>query len=353
MNIIHIFHRLNRGGAELRTLEMMEKLQGKYKFHICIISGKKGSLDNAFEEIGVKLHYLKMNTPLFPFSFLKLLKKENIDVLHSHILFMSGYLQIIAVAANVKGRISHFRTSKDRKEENSRLRKIRNKFLKCLLEVSSTDLLYVSKVAKDNLFKLKLFPRKHKVVYNGFDSLQHSDIKVSETFVNVGRFMESKNQIFLLHVIDVLKHSYNKNIVITFLGNNKTEYGQRFCEVVQNYQLQENVVIKGEVGNPNEYLSSSEYFVFPSLLEGLPGALIEAHLNKCIVLTSNIPENKEVNSYFEESSFNLEIDANKWAYTINQLIDNNNEKLTRFSGGNPFSMEKLIENISSIYNKYK
>jgi glycosyltransferase involved in cell wall biosynthesis len=49
----------------------------------------------------------------------------------------------------------------------------------------------------------------------------------------------------------------------------------------------------GTVKNIPELLSESDFFVFPSYFEGLPGALIEAMMAKIPIICSDIPENKE------------------------------------------------------------
>lgn len=349
IKIMHVFSKMDRGGAELRTIEQIREMQGEFEFHICSTSGKKGELDMVLKEMGVQIHYINIKKVTFPVKFIQMLKTNDINIVHSHILFVSGIVQVLATIAKVKGRITHFRTSKDNKEKNNKVRLIRNKLLKIIIEIFSTNILYVSNIANKSLFPKKYSPKKHTTVYNGFD-LSNKDIsfeKEKGTFAYVARFYPTKNQIFLLDVIEVLKKKFQKDIQIDFIGKNNTEYGDEFLRIAKSKNLENNINVIGEVNNPLKYLKESEYFLFPSKLEGLPGALIEAHIQKCVVLSSNINENKEVNQYFSSSSYNLELDAEVWANKINELVSHNTQ--IKFSEKNPFDIKVTTKELKEIY----
>lgn len=349
IKIMHIFSRMNRGGAELRTIETMKLMNSNFEFHVCVTSGKKGELDDELKNIGITIHYLDIKKINFPIKFIKLLKNNDINVVHSHILFMSGLIQLLTFLSNVKNRITHFRTSKDNKERNSKTRKIRNKVLKIIIEIFSTKILYVSNIAKENLIPQKLFPYKHKTVYNGFEKIDFNKNveKKEDSFIYVGRFLNTKNQLFLLDVIEILKNDFNINIEVTFVGNIETDYGKKFLNIASERNLNKNINIIGEVNNPLEYLKTCKYFLFPSELEGLPGALIEAHLLNCIVITSNIKENSEVNQYFPDSSFELELNPKIWASNIEKLLSG--EKHITFNDINPFDINVTTQELKELY----
>lgn len=351
MKIMHIFSRMNRGGAELRTIDTIKLMNSDFEFHVCATSGKKGELDDELKNMGVTIHYLDIKKINFPIKFIKLLKNYDIDVVHSHILFMSGLIQILTFFSNVKNRITHFRTSKDSKEKNSKIRKIRNKVLKIIIEIFSTKILYVSNIAKENLIPQKFFPNKHKTIYNGFEKTYFNRKleKKENSFIYVGRFFHTKNQLFLLDVIENLKNDFNINIEVTFVGNIETDYGKKFLNIVSERDLNKNINIIGEVNNPLEYLKKYKYFLFPSELEGLPGALIEAHLLNCIVITSNIKENSEVNQYFPDSSFELELNPKIWASKIEKLLSG--EKHINFNDKNPFDINIITQELKELYTK--
>lgn len=349
--ILHVFGRMNRGGAELRTKDVIESLNDKYEFHICVLSGNVGILDEKLKKSNVKIHYLPLKSPFFIIRFLKLLKRNKFDIVHSHVLYVSGFIQALAFLAGVKGRISHFRTSRDLKEINNPLRKFRNNFLGIVLQFFSTKIVYVSEVAKENLIKRKIFKNKHIVIYNGLKKPSNIDLEEKENvFTNVSRFKDSKNQLFLLDVIEVLKKYYNIDIKIQFLGNYNNEYGRKFIKEMKKRNLKDNVYLVGETSNPYPFLCKSKYFLFPSQLEGLPGALIEAHLSKCIAITSNIKENIEVNECFPNSSFTIELEKEAWAREIYNLLNNKYE--IKFNNLHSFDLETCVNHFEKLYSIY-
>lgn len=352
IKVLHIFGKLDRGGAELRTIELIDKFDNNYEFHICSLSGKSGSLDSELIDRNIIIHYLNIKNLKFILKFIMLLRKENFNIVHSHVLFMSGLIQTIAFMCGVKGRITHFRTSKDQKE-NSCIRKTRNIILRILTELFSTNILYVSKTAKKNLFKTKIFTSKHQVIYNGYDISKFYVNNKSLEFVYVARFNENKNQKFLIEVIERYKNKFKKNIHITFIGNYNNEYGRSFVELMKNKNLEENITLVGEVNNVNEYLSSYKFFLFPTKVEGLPGSLIEAHLLDCIVICSDIPENIEVNEYFKETSINIPLKVDKWTDVLNQLV-NNKKYYSKVSGHKSvFDINNTYTKMKKIYENYK
>src|SRR5699024_7522648 len=202
---------------ERQTLNLMYELmsQEKIELHICALSGKRGELDQEIESKGGKIHYISINKKCFFNRFYKLIKENKFDIVHSHVLFVSGVINFISFLLRVPIRISHFRTSDDLKNKHSLLRRVRNFILKIMVELFSTDILYVSKTAKNNLITKKIIKSKHKVVYNGFNEERAVDFKKRQNnFICVGRFIESKNQIFLINVI---KETIKKNPDVKFI----------------------------------------------------------------------------------------------------------------------------------------
>lgn len=348
--ILHIFGILNNGGAELRTLELMEKFDKTFEFHICVLSGEKGKLDDEVEKMGIRIHYLNIKKIGFYKKFQKLLLNENYDIIHSHVLYMSGYINWLAYRNNIKSRISHFRTAKDIKESKSTLRKIRNKFLSYLIEKYSTNILYVSEVSKKQIIRRKKYPDKHEVIYNGFTNKNNFINKNKGSFVNVGRFNEYKNQIFVLEVIKCLKERYKIEIVVDFIGKYDTPYGLAFINKVKMNKLENNVNLLGEIKNASKEMEKYEFFLFPTKLEGLPGVLIEAHINHCYTINSNIKENIEVNQYFKQESSNLELDVEIWSKYIYEFLINK-KKTIQIKKDHPFLIDNSYMKIKKIYSK--
>src|SRR5579864_7335487 len=92
MRVLHIFGRLDRGGAEMRTLEVMRALdRARWGFEFCCLSGLPGELDEEARSLGGKVHLLHLG-PTFPLRFRALLRANGFQAVHSHIHWPSGYV---------------------------------------------------------------------------------------------------------------------------------------------------------------------------------------------------------------------------------------------------------------------
>lgn len=340
IKILHILSKLNRGGAELRILESLDYYTD-VDFHFLLLSGQKGELDEEFRKRGATLHYLKLKSFAFPTSFIKLVRNNRIDIVHSHIFFSSSYIVILAKLFTKAATISHFRTASLPKK--SVYYKMRSKLLKFILIKFSDKIIFVSNTARKKLFGIKE-NSKMLVIYNGIKQPQFKSNSIRKNrIVHVGRFNEAKNQLFLLNVIKELKY-LNLTIPFHLYGDFNTEYGERFKE---NNSFKE-VFTEGVIHDIPKELVESKIFVFPSVREGLPGALIEACLSGCIIIASDIEENIEIQKHFPEQITILPLSDDLWAKEIKDIF---NRDKTQSIGikDNPFLIEKNVEEMLKVY----
>lgn len=90
---------------------------------------------------------------------------------------------------------------------------------------------------------------------------------------NVSRFETPKNHLFLVTVFSELKKRC-PNAKLMLVGKGTLEAGIR--EQIAKLGLQSDVIFTGARADVNELLQAMDAFVFPSLYEGLPLALVEA-----------------------------------------------------------------------------
>jgi glycosyltransferase involved in cell wall biosynthesis len=103
-----------------------------------------------------------------------------------------------------------------------------------------------------------------------------------------GRLDENKNQISIIQAISRVGEKSNYKLVLIGDGDIRDQ-------LLKNAkQLDVNIEITGYVSDPIKYLANADLFVFTSLSEGLPGALIEAMAARVPCIATNIPGNKEL-----------------------------------------------------------
>jgi L-malate glycosyltransferase len=109
--------------------------------------------------------------------------------------------------------------------------------------------------------------------------------------VNVGRLIPHKGQKFLLQAMpEVLKAFPKSRLLIAGEGALRSELEQ----LTRELGIQSSVTFLGTYSGIKELLLSADYFVFPSLSEGMPGALLEAAAVGKPVVASNIGPVREV-----------------------------------------------------------
>jgi glycosyltransferase involved in cell wall biosynthesis len=117
----------------------------------------------------------------------------------------------------------------------------------------------------------------------------------SFVFLTVGRQEVQKGQLVILEALKEIRthHPYTKDIKIVFLGREggMTPHLRSF---VKSNELEQFVTFMGFRNDVEEILASSDVFLFPSYLEGMGGALVEALAAGCPVICSDIPVLKEV-----------------------------------------------------------
>jgi glycosyltransferase involved in cell wall biosynthesis len=148
----------------------------------------------------------------------------------------------------------------------------------------------VSNAAKDAAVRdLQVPPRKISVIERGRDpdrlgppsperrALARSRLNLNQderVLVNVGRQEFQKGQIYLLRALDALTARLPKPMVlIAGRDGNATNELIQYCE---QRELSDRVRFLGHRDDIGDILAAADIFAFPSLFEGMPGAVIEA-----------------------------------------------------------------------------
>lgn len=301
IRILHIFGCMDRGGAETRTLELFRVLDRKtYLFEFCALSGLPGELDGEIAALGGRVHLLKLNV-VFPWAFLRLLRERRISVIHSHVHFFSGFILALAAIAGVPKRIAHFRSTADGKGV-SLWRRGRNWFLLKLLQRSATDIVGVSQA----VMEMALGPAWRtdplcQVIYSGV--AVHA-FQVAGDAAGVRReFGLPENATLIIHVGRLSPEKNHERLVRIFLrlvqlmpdaallivGKRDARIESRIAAIAPACQTAGRIVYTGVRKDIGRLLASADLMLFPSLREGLPGAVVEAAAAGIPVLASDIP----------------------------------------------------------------
>ncbi len=297
------------------------------------------------------LSFRNRNPIKYVIELTKICIKGRYDVVHAH--GNSGTLVLEAFAAKLAKipiRIAHGHSVSTR-----------NKFIHFLLRPlllwCATTYVACSKEAGEFLFGSSPF----FIVKNAFDvnSFSFSLEKREElrerfgiesstiVFGNVSTLSKTKNHKFLIDVFSEYK-KHNKNAVLMLVG--KGPYESEIREYINNSCVSDAVMLLGERSDVADLLNVFDYFVFPSLYEGLGISLLEAQANGLPVFATarTIPEIVKVNKNF----WFLELKQPKeWSSQIlatNTMRNPCGLENVKMSG---YSIEENAEVLKALYKK--
>ncbi|CCY84167.1 glycosyltransferase family 4 protein [Clostridium sp. M62/1] len=116
-------------------------------------------------------------------------------------------------------------------------------------------------------------------------SLEKKDI----VLVSVGELIQRKNHALVIKALGQLKKPHIKYLIC---GNGRLE--KKLTELIEKNGLRKQVYLLGFRNDINAICQVSDIFLFPSLQEGLPVALMEAMANKMPVIATDIRGNHDL-----------------------------------------------------------
>lgn len=92
--------------------------------------------------------------------------------------------------------------------------------------------------------------------------------------VSSGRLHPQKGHIVLLRAIEQLVHQRGRSLTLEVYGKGESE--NELHAYVKQHRLESTVMMAGFVADPRTLYHDADLFILPSLVEGMPNALIEA-----------------------------------------------------------------------------
>lgn len=159
---------------------------------------------------------------------------------------------------------------------------------------------------------------------------------------HVGRFVPQKNHEF---IFDLIRNIKDKDVVFMLCGDGFLKNG--FQEIVKNQGLNDKVIFVPSSDEIHKYYSAFDYFVLPSLWEGLGMVLVEAQFSGLTCLVSpNIPEEAKIsNNYIIEDLL-----VDKWAKIIlDKKLNQKRKEVRLFSIAEEFNVGKTAKDLQRFY----
>lgn len=239
------------------------------------------------------------------------------------------YLKL-AKKYGIKKRIIHSHNSQNM---DSKLRGVLHNFNKRSLEKYATDFWACSNDAANWFFKSEL-KEKSVQIHNAisvsklsFDKEKRDEyrnkLKWDDKFIigNIGRLHFQKNQQFLLDIFAKLQSKLPEARLV-IIGQGEDEFALK--EKAKRIGVIDKVYFAGIQYDITGWLSAFDFFLFPSIFEGLPLVSLEAQANGVIMLASEtaVPMEGRINPNF--SSFGLNDNADEWVDKVIEMKEKMN-----------------------------
>lgn len=330
IKILNVLGSMGVGGAEKWCFEVLKYID-KARFEIDFLVNKKfGKFSKEIEDLKHNIFVCSKNKGFFTYvnNFKNILNEQNYNIIHCHLQYFNGILTKIAYSVGIPGRICHIRNTKDGKPDTI-IRMIYRLMMKAWITKYSTHLLAVSAAAAKNVYGEDLIKKGKVQILTGIDfsnfnkaidrkeerkklGLENDKIAIC----HIGSFRPQKNHIFIIEVAESLI-KLTKNFKIFFIGDGSLlPYIKMGIEKksISNY-----FCFLGERDDIANLLTAMDLFIFPSLYEGMPRALIEAQVTglPCVVSDTITKECFAKNSLIK--SLSLRNNQEEWAKTIIEL----------------------------------
>ena len=282
MKIIEYIPQLGIGGAERFCLDISNELANNNEVILCV-SHPVSDTFHYLQELSSRVKLVCFGKTKgfdwkLPFRVLRMIKKENADVVHTHL--MSIVYTSLAALIFRKAKYFHTVHNSARQESDGKIGSIVRKFM------FGNGLIQPITISNDSEKSFEEFyGYPAKVIFNGrnlpakiepskevvelYSGLRVSpNVKIIVQLAHVGY---QKRQIVMAEAVDRLNKE-GHNIVVLMIGTIDEQSMADKIRALSN----PNIMMLGAKNNPLDYLKLADGFGLCSEFEGLPISLIEA-----------------------------------------------------------------------------
>lgn len=282
--VMHITYDMRIGGTEMVIKNLIDGAdKQQFEMSVLCIESPLGPFAKDLIQDGITFHELNRQ-PGFDKSLIKnirkIIKKNNIDIIHCHQYTPWVYGVIAAMFTRTKVIFTeHGRFYPDSSTW-------KRKLINPILNVFTNQVTAISEATKQALVEFENIPEKDiNVIYNGIAELTFDAKKVESLreslnipthhaiLGTVARFDPIKNHIMMLNAFaKVLIQQPNCTLVIVGDGEER----QNIENCIKELKIKENVILVGYEPKPAEHIALMDIFLLSSLSEGTSMTLLEA-----------------------------------------------------------------------------
>lgn len=357
---------MNRAGAETLLMNIYRNInRDKFEFHFITHYKEKSDYEDEIIKLGGKVIYIDRpkikNLPKYSKDFRALVENYGpYNAIHSHMQLFNGIVLREAKKNNIEVRISHAHLNGDY-NKSTLFRKIYERYSMNMIDKYSNYKMSCSYDSGKYLYNSEQFMLLNNAIDINLFNLEKKEYFIHEELglernikfiTNIARFVDAKNHDFIIEIFDkVMKTDNSYRLLLVGEG----ELKEKIINKCKEKGIEKYVYFLGIRSDINKILASTDVFLMPSILEGLPVVLVEAQAAgiPCIV-SNNIPSQCDL-GLKSVKFLDLTLDISKWVEAIlNCKRSNIDFKIRREKIiNNGYDLDNNVEILSKIYENLK
>ena len=361
INLLFLIYDLERGGPELRLLDMQKHFPANFRINICVTSTKTALLSDFLDAnakitiIPVKRGYLEIHKA---WSIYRQFRNEKISIINAFDLkeyFLAAFIKIfcnwrIKTVFNVVESFDHFQ--------------FRQKTLLRLVSKTADHFLCNSAYLKSQLENFSIATGKVQVIKNGVDTAvfdknrcgerEQIDIGEDKKHVIIGtiaNFRKEKNYPFLIKAFSILKQKHPNLRLLCVGGGPLLQEMKNLAELLG---VKNQIVFTGYSGDIISYLRLMDLFVLCSERESFPNALLQAMSMEVPVLSANVGGCLEIVEHGKNGMTYPTNDSEAFVSALKIMIQNRSFASKLAENGRKtildhFSLKRMISDYADFY----
>lgn len=362
IKVLAVVYKLMPAGLENRLMDILRNIdRDRVQIDIFTYQLDPGVYDDEVRRLGGTVYYnppLTIKNMFWYIQYFKdfLKKHPEYRIIHAHqdawcSVFCKG-----AYLAGVPVRIAHSRTAISTHSLSNIVKDIikvpTRKYANYYFAVSGKagQWLYGDKLCMDG--KVQIWSNAIDASKFYYNEEVRNTVRATNGWGNkyvvmhVGNFTPPKNHPFILEVFNEL-HEIDSDAILILVGTGERTY---IDEYINEHNLKECVYLLGTRTDVNELLQGADVFFFPSIFEGLPGALVEAQASGLpCVMSDTISE--EVQICPDLTVLSLKEKPRVWAESIMRYKAFRRINTRSFIENHGFDIHSLTNKLCQFYEE--
>lgn len=364
--VVHLIQSLGNGGCENMLLRTLPSLNREGFDNIVITLKEEGELATRFRDHGVTVITIGQKKLWDVHAYIRIvqtIKSQKPDVITTYLFHADAIGRLLLQFFFRVPVIPFLRTTYN--HTAYRFARLFEYLTKCFVPQYVAN----SEAVKDFYVRqFRISSNKITVIPNGIDISQYADTSCSKSLSRdlripddhivitcVANLTENKGHQYLLRSFEKIYTQYSK-VVLLLAGDGGER--KRLIRQIEKYSSRQNIKFLGCRADIPNILALTDIFVLSTLFEGMSNALIEAMAARKAIITTDLPENRELLRH-EESALlvaprNVKAIVESVLVLIHDPVCRKRLALAAYiTAQRNFSIDTTVHKLSCFYNELR